>query len=147
MGKTMSNKTAAAVSLVLGFGLLAGACYMFSNTRQFVSAAGKAAGTVVGFERRSSKSGHTDYPVIEFATASGEVRHFTTSGAGGYAKGEGVEVLYDAGDPANARVNVFIEKWLGSLALGAFGLLCLGVGIGTVLYERVRMKTEAGNMA
>jgi hypothetical protein len=141
----MSNKTAATISLVLGFGLLAGACYMFVDTRHLISTAEKAAGTVVGFERRSSKGGSTHYPVIEFATASGEVRRFTTSGAGNYAKGDAVEVLYDAGDPANARANVFIEKWLGSLALGAFGLLCLGVGIGTVLYERVRTKTEMGD--
>ena len=52
---------------------------------------------------------------------------------------------YDAGDPAVARVNVFIELWLGSLALGGFGLLCLGIGFGTLLYERRRMKTGAEN--
>ena len=141
----MSNKTRAAVALVLGLGLLAGAAYMFSGTQQLISAAGKAAGTVVGFERRSSKGGSTNYPVIEFTTASGEIRRFTTSGAGTYAKGETVQVLYDNSDPANARVNVFIELWLGTLVLGAFGLLCLGVGIVTLLYERRRMKTEAGN--
>lgn len=141
----MSNKTSATVSLALGLGLLAGAGYMFSDTRQLISTAEKAPGSVVGFERRSSKGGSSDYPVIEFATASGEIRRFTTSGAGDYAKGEAVEVLYDAGAPDNARVNVFIEMWLGSLALGAFGLLCLGIGIGTLLYEGGRMKTETGN--
>lgn len=140
----MSNKTAVTISLVLGLGLLAGSGYMFSNTKQLISDGGKAPGTVVGFERRSSKGGSSDYPVIEFTTASGETRCFTTSGAGDYAKGEAVEVIYNPVDPASARVNVFIEKWLGSLALGAFGLLCLGIGIGTLLYERVRMKTEAG---
>jgi len=136
----MSNGTSATLSLVLGLGLLAGAGYMFSDTRQLISAAEKAPGIVVGFERRSSKGGSTDYSVIEFATASGEVRRFTTSGPGDYAKGKTVEVLYDASDPAHARVNVFIELWLGSLALGAFGLLCLGVGLGTWLYERARLK-------
>ena len=141
----MSNKTRATLSLVVGLGLLAGAGYMFYDARQLISTAAKAPGTVVGFERRLSKGGSTDYPVIEFATASGEIRRFTTSGAGDYAKGEAVEVLYDASDPANARVNVFIELWLGTLALGAFGLLCLGVGIGTLLYERTRMKTGAEN--
>jgi len=136
----MSNGTSATLSLVLGLGLLAGAGYMFSDTRQLISAAEKAPGIVVGFERRSSKGGSTDYSVIEFATASGEVRRFTTSGPGDYAKGKTVEVLYDASDPAHARVNVFIELWLGSLALGAFGLLCLGVGLGTWLYEWARLK-------
>lgn len=132
----MSNKTPVIVSLALGLGLLAGAGYLFLDTRQLIAAAATAPGTVVAFERRSSKGGSSDYPVIEFATAAGEIRQFTTSGAGDYAQGEAVEVLYDASNPANARVNVFLELWLGSLALGGFGLLCLGVGIGTLLHER-----------
>lgn len=139
----MSNKTSVTISIILGIGLLSGAGYKFSETRQLVSGGGKAPGIVVDFERRSSKSGSSDYPVIEFATASGEIHRFTTSGAGNYAKGESVEVLYDPVDPASARANVFIEKWLASIALGSFGLLCLGVGIGTLLYERIRMKTQA----
>lgn len=141
----MRNRSSATLSLILGLGLLAGAGYMFSDTRQLLATAEKAQGIVAGFERRSSKGGSTDYPVIEFATASGEVRRFTTSGPGDYAKGKTVEVLHDAHNPANARVNVFIELWLGSLALGAFGLLCLGVGLGTCLYEWARMKTGVEN--
>lgn len=129
------------VSLILGLGLLAGSGYMFSDTRRLIATAEKAPGVVAGFERRSSKGGSTNYSVIEFATASGEVRRFTTSGPDSHAKGDTVEVLYDAGNPADARVNVFLELWLGSLALGAFGLLCLGVGIGTWLYERNRSST------
>lgn len=57
--------------------------------------------------------------------------------------GNAVEVLCDAKDPANARVNMFIELWRGSLALGTFGLLCLSVGIGTWFYtEAKRMKEK-----
>lgn len=133
-----SNKTAVIISLTVGVALLAGAAYMYMDTRELISTAAKAPGTVVDFERRSSKGGSTDYPVIEFVTASGEIHRFTTSGAGDYTKGESVEVLYYGSDPANARVNVFIELWLGSLALGAFGLLCVGIGVGTLLYERSR---------
>lgn len=133
-----NNNTAVIVSLALGAALLAGATYMYADTRELVSSAVKVPGTVVDFERRSSKGGSTNYPVIEFVTASGEMHRFTTSGAGDFAKGDSVEVLYYDNDPANARVNVFIELWLGSLALGAFGLLCLGVGIANLLYERAR---------
>ncbi len=138
----MSDKTSATLSIVVGFALLAGAGYMYYDVRQMLSTAEKAPGIVADFERRSSKGGSTDYPVIEFATATGEIRRFTTSGAGDFAKGDAVEVLYDAVDPANARVNVFIELWLGSLALAGFGLLCVSVGVGTLLYQRSRRKTE-----
>lgn len=137
----MNNKKSAIISLLLGLGLFAGAGYMYTDVRQLIATAEKAPGTVVGFERRSSKGGSSDYPVIEFATATGEIRRFTTSGAGNYTRGQMIEVLYDAGTPEKARVNVFIELWLGSLVLGAFGLLCLGVGIGTLLYERTRTTT------
>ncbi|MBU0620335.1 MAG: DUF3592 domain-containing protein [Gammaproteobacteria bacterium] len=140
-----SNKTAVIVSLALGAALLAGSAYMYVSTQELISTAVKVPGTVVDFERRSSKGGSTDYPVIEFATASGKTHRFTTSGAGDFARGESVEVYYDDSDPANARVNVFIELWLGSLALGAFGLLCLGVGVGTLLYERSRTNSGIDN--
>lgn len=137
----MSNKKPVIISLLLGLGLFAGAGFMYSDVRQLISTAEKAPGAVVAFERRSSKGGSSDYPVIEFATTGGEIRRFTTSGAGDYTKGQTVEVLYDASAPDKARVNVFTELWLGSLVLGAFGLLCLGIGIGTLLYERGRIKT------
>lgn len=138
----MNNRMPAFISLLLGAALLAGAAYMYSGTQELVSTATRVSGTVVAFERRSSKGGSTDYPVIEFTTASGAVQRFTTTGAGDFAKGETVEVLYDPGDPANARVNVFIELWLGSIALGVFGVLCLAVGIGSLLYARSRKKLK-----
>lgn len=136
----MSNKKPVVISLLLGLGLFAGAGYLYSDVHQLIATAEKAPGTVADFERRSSKGGSSLYPVIEFATAAGEIRRFTTSGAGDYTKGQVVEVLYDPSAPDKARVNVFIELWLGCLVLGAFGLLCLAIGIGTLLYERARRK-------
>jgi hypothetical protein len=124
-------------------GLLAGAGYFARNAWGLITAGEEVAGTVVGFERRSSKGGSTEYPIIEFTTTTGDVRRFTTSGAGDYAKGETVDVLYEAKDPSHAKVDAFFELWLGTLALGGFGLLCLGVGIGTVLYDRARAKAGA----
>jgi hypothetical protein len=135
------NKTPILVSLLLGLALLAGAWAMYASTRGLIDAAAKAPGIVVDFQRRSSKGGSSDYPVVEFTTPSGETRTFTTSGSGSYSRGQAVEVLYDASDPSTARVNVFLELWLGTLALGGFGLLCLGVGVGSVLYGRSRRKT------
>lgn len=140
----MSNRTSTLLSLLLGSGLLAGAGFFGFNTQRLTATAERTPGIVVDFQRRSSKGGSSEYPVVEFTTATGEVRRFTTSGAGDYAKGEAVEVLYDASDFATARVNRFIELWLGTLALGGFGVLCLGLGAGTLLYERARARASAG---
>jgi len=138
----MSNRIPISISLILGIGLLTAAGSFSSNTRQLLSAAKKAPGIVVGFERRPSKGGSTNYAVVEFALPSGEMRRFTTCGPGDYVKGATVEVVYKANDPAKAKVNGFLELWLGSLALGAFGLMCLGVGLGTWLYDRAHLKTK-----
>jgi hypothetical protein len=139
----MSNRIRVSISLILGIGLLVGSGYFLSDTRQLISKAEKVRGVVVGFERRSSKGGSADYSVIEFTATSGEIHRLTTAGPGGYTKGSTVDVLYEAGNPANARVDEFLELWLGSLALGAFGLLCVSVGLGTWLYDRARLKTKA----
>lgn len=132
----MNNRVPVLIAFVLGAGLLAGSGYFFFDTRQLLSIAAKTPGVVVGFERRSSKGGSTDYAIIEFATPSGEMHRFTTSGPGGYTRGTTVEVLYEAANPAHVRVNAFLELWLSCLALGAFGLLCLGAGLGTWLSGR-----------
>lgn len=134
----MSNKTPALISLFLGGALLAGSAYMYFDTQKLVDNSIRVSGTVVDFERRLSKGGSSYYPVIEFITTSGEIHHFTTTGATDFAKNEKVEVLYDAADPANAKVNAFLELWLGTFALGVFGLLCVGVGMGSLLYARSR---------
>ncbi|OQA33373.1 MAG: hypothetical protein BWY57_01235 [Betaproteobacteria bacterium ADurb.Bin341] len=111
-------------------------CRIFvHDTRQLISVAGKTQGNVVAFERRLAKGGSADYPVIEFATASGHLHRFTTSGAPDYAKGEIVDVIYDASDPAKARLDVFTELWLGSSILAA-------AGIGTLFCE-LRRKAKA----
>lgn len=139
----MSNRTSAALALFLGVGLLTGSFFFARSTRRLLATAEHTSGTVVGFERRTSKRGRSEYPIIEFA-AGGETHRFTTTGAGSYARGEKVDVLYDAGDPANARVNAFFELWLGALALGGFGVLCLGAGIATVVLEG-RSKAKASS--
>lgn len=141
----MSNRAPVVVSFLLAFGLFGGAGYFYSDTQQLMAVGQKAPGKVVDFERRSSRGGFSDYPVIEFATASGETRRFTTSGAGDFAKGEAVEVLYHPDDPANAKANVFIELWLGSLALGGFGLLCLVLGFANLLHGRARAESGPGS--
>jgi hypothetical protein len=134
----MGTKGSAFLALALGAALLAAAGYMGLQVKQLIAVAAKAEGTVVDFERRSSKGGTSYAPVFAFTAADGATRRFTTSGSGDYKKGESVEVLYDPQNPEDARLNTFMELWFGSLAVGAFGLLCLGAGIGTLVYERTR---------
>lgn len=134
----MSQRTPALIALALGLGLLTGAGFFARNARQLTTAGERVPGMVVDFQRRSSKGGSSEYPVIEFAATTGETHRFTTSGAGDYAKGEKVDVLYHPGDPDSAKVDAFMELWLGALALGGFGLLCLAAAVSGFLFTRPR---------
>ena len=109
----MSQRTAAVIALALGLGLLAGAGQFARNARQLTTVGERVPGTVMDFQRRSSKGGSSEYPVIEFTTPAGETRRFTTSGAGDYIRGEKVEVLYHPADPDSAKVDAFLELWRG----------------------------------
>lgn len=124
------------VALVLGMGLLSGSWFMYWSTRNLLDGAVRTSGTVVALERRSTKGGSSEYPVVEFTDRVGSMQRFTTSGAGQFTLGARVEVLYTAADPADVRVNDFLELWLGPLALGGFGLLCLGAGAASVACRR-----------
>lgn len=74
--------------------------------------------------------------IVEYKTPQG--KSFTTrsdgsSGYENYRVGDRVTVFYDAEDPENARIDLFLELWLGTILMG--GLTCI-VMLATVLIGR-----------
>ncbi|WP_462380253.1 DUF3592 domain-containing protein [Pseudomonas sp. Marseille-QA0892] len=71
-------------------------------------------------------------PTVEFYTDSGApilYRSNTCSTPPAFEYGETVNVFYAPENPANARIDSFVENWLGSLILGGFGAIALLVSL------------------
>lgn len=134
---------------LLGLGMLAGSVYWYRNVEAFIVHAEVAEGTVVDLVRSGSSgsgSGDSTYrPLVVFVDAAGREIEFVSSVGSNppaYRRGEKLEVLYQPGDPENARINAFFSLWLGPLILGfiggVFALLGFGVGLAGVLRQRDR---------
>jgi hypothetical protein len=111
------------------------------KTTSFISSARQAVGKIEGYEQKKStkrsRSGGTrrtttHRPRFTFQDDQGR-EHKVTSSVGGskgaFKVGEEVEVLYDPQNPTDARINTFIQMWLGPLVIGGVGLVFLSLGV------------------
>ena len=106
----------AVVSALLGLWLARG-------THAFAADAQHVEGRVVGWRESPQGAGRTMFtPRIEFVARDGTRHEFTgqlSAGTRRFADGAAVPVIYRRADPAGARVDLFVDNWLGpSLALG-----------------------------
>lgn len=139
------------VMLVVGVAMLAGAVYMYRDTRSFLAGAVHAQGTVVDFDRNDSTDSHghrsvSYYPVVQFADAGGRRIEFTSNSGSNppaYSRGEAVEVLYHADAPDKARINGFMSLWFGPLLVGGMGVLFTAIGAAMIVVPIRRKRLEA----
>lgn len=139
-------------ALFLGIGLV-----LTGMSVSFLASAERARGTVVGldwrYEQRSDSGGASRtrrvreepvaYPVVEFISADGVRRTFrsdTGANPPAYEEGDGVEVLYRADSPEDARINGFASLWLLPLVFGGIGLVIAGIGTGVAVATRDRAR-------
>jgi Protein of unknown function (DUF3592) len=118
------------------------------NTREFVSHASIAQGTVIDLVRRQTSDAKTFAPLVRFTTADGETIEFTSATASnppGYAKGDGVAVLYRPLAPRDARIDGFASLWAGPLMFGGLGSITFLVGA-SVLLNGVRKTRDADDL-
>jgi len=139
------------VMLVVGVAMLAGAVYMYKDTRSFLAGAMHAQGTVVDLERNESTDSHSHrsvnyYPVVQFADAGGRRIEFTSNSGSNppaYSRGDTVEVLYHADAPDKARINGFMSLWFGPLLVGGMGVLFTAIGAAMIVVPIRRKRLEA----
>jgi hypothetical protein len=101
----------AAVSLLLGL-------YLANNTLAFASDARQAQGTVVGYFESPSNAGTRYTPRVEFIDMTGTRREFRgqmNTSVKRFAEGSQVPVRYRSSDPTQARVDLFVDSWLGAV--------------------------------
>ncbi len=133
-------------ALFLGVGLI-----LAGMSVSFLADAERAPGTVVALEWKTDHSSASRknrvkdkpmaYPVVEFTSADETPRKFrdsTGSNPPSYEVGEGIEVLYRADSPEDARINGFASLWLLPLIFGGIGLLTAGIGTVFAVVTRKR---------
>lgn len=124
---------------VIGLVLLVGAFVLYSNTRDFLSKAVSAEGTVTQLVR----SGDSYRPVVEFKTQEGSLVEFASlsgSNPSRYSQGEVVEVLYQEASPEKARINGFVSLWGGAALLSLIGTVFFLIGFLIILFGALRGK-------
>lgn len=107
------------VCLAVALPCLFGTGYMVSRSLWFTWGAETAQGRVTDI------TGDTPTLVVRYRTKSGQARIVKSVGSDlyeNYRVGDSVTVRYDAGAPADARVNLFVDMWLLPLFLCVFGL-------------------------
>jgi hypothetical protein len=139
------------IMLIVGVAMLAGAVYLYSNTRSFLAGAVHAQGTVVDLRRTESLDSHSNrsvsyYPVVQYAEAGGRKIEFTSdsgSNPPAYSRGDQVEVLYHPDAPEKARINGFMSLWFGTLIVGGLGVVFTAVGTAMVVVPIRRRRLES----
>ena len=116
--------------LLVGFGLFAFAFYTYRQQSAFYGAAAFTEGVVVGQVPYRSSSYRGWKPVIRFSAAGGEHQIEGPVQKSEYKNGERFRVAYSPANPAEAKVDSFMQRWalIGGLSLLGLGFSAVGLG-------------------
>ncbi len=125
--------------LVIGLGMLYFSFTIWRAHADFSAHAISADGVVIDLPNRSSTKGSNSLPIVQFATADGNIVHVTITGGSSpatYSRGEHVRLLYDPANPETARLDTFMETRPAPRLLGGIGILIALIGVGAIYYQR-----------
>jgi hypothetical protein len=122
---------------VIGLAMLAGGAYARYTTAAEIRTFLPADGVVVGnIASRSGRNNSTTYAAqVRFTAQDGSTVTFKegfSANPPAHQVGDKVKVLYEPGNPQNARVDDFMNGWFLPLLLGGMGLIfgLVGVSLG-----------------
>jgi len=130
----MSTDLTLGIVFSLAGGLLALiGMFLFVRTRVFIGKAQEVKATVTQMVYSHSSEGGGGYsPVYQFRTLDGQtivIQDSLASNPPRFQVGQQIEVLYDPGNPQNARINRWMSLYFVPVLLGGIGLIFGGVGI------------------
>lgn len=140
-GRTGSGNGRLDALFAIGFSIIGAAALTVGvpdllDQMRFSASAIEATGEVVTLLNPAPGHGLIDRstrrPLVRFTTDAGEVRVFTAPGGlrnDSFAVGEKVPVAYDPRDPAAARIDTLVQRWLLPVAYSGAGLAFLVAGI------------------
>ena len=124
---------------LLGMALASGAVgvWLALATHGFAADVERVEGRVVGQRASAQPGGRTIYtPRIAFVATDGRQHEFSgqlSAGVPRFAVGAAVPVVYRRADPAGARVDRFVDNWLGAVVgLG----LALAIAVAGMVLRR-----------
>jgi Protein of unknown function (DUF3592) len=129
------------IFLSIGLLLLAGASYLYVDTRSWLARSIEAQGEVIEMVAvRDRESGNILYaPRVRFETRDGKTIEFQSSlrtSPPAYRAGQMVRVLYDPKDPNSAALAGFFSLWFVVMVLGFLGTVFTAIGIAAVVIGR-----------
>jgi hypothetical protein len=129
--------------IAIAVGFLVAALAIFLNTRHFIRTATQTTGTVVELrETKDREDDRTSYaPVFRFKDSAG-TEHTVSSSLSQYPAafqvGEIVPVLYQGSAPGSARIDTYGQVWGLASLLAIFGAIQLPIGMGMLLWPRLK---------
>ncbi|HEX9807847.1 MAG TPA: DUF3592 domain-containing protein [Alteraurantiacibacter sp.] len=122
--------------------------WFFAADQELAGSGLRTPGRVIEVVGSRDSDGDTVYrPVVEFVGADGQ-RHIFTGSVGSnppsHSVGEQVEVIYAPGNPGDALLDSFTERYLFPLVFGGMGALfaTIGAGMLTAYFRRRKAIAE-----
>jgi hypothetical protein len=130
---------AARLLLALGVGCILLAGYLSTRTLVLASDARKATGEVVSYREIKDGDKSLQRPRVKFRTETGEIvnvdgQFFTAVKR--FSIGQQVPVVYKATKPMEARIDLFVDNWIGPTIAAVIGLA--GIAGGLLVRRSVR---------
>lgn len=111
----------------------------------FGAQATTAKGAVVELRKTESADSTNFIPVIEFNTESQQkIRFEGMSTSPPYVVGTSVSVLYRTSNPNDARIDEFVQRWLFPSLFTPIGIVCLLIGLFSVMRPSSRQCDTEG---
>ena len=133
--------------LIFGVLALAGSGASLVSTSRFLETAVSVPGVVTDLVPKRGSEGRVLYsPKVHFRNRDGDSVVFVpnmSSRPPAYSVGEGVEVLYPAGNSADARIRGFFSLWGIALIAGVMGTIFSVVGAGLLLWPKWKARKAA----
>lgn len=148
---TKPTYLSAAIVGAISIALLGSGIALTVSTRAFLQKAVKAEGKVISYQERTSRNSEDRttsvqfFPIVEFVEQDGSAQRFTSSSGSStrpYGIGQSVGVLYDPAKSASAKIDDTTNVWGGPIALTAFGVLLLPIGIALLIGTKKRKAME-----
>jgi hypothetical protein len=130
---------AARLLLALGVGCILLAGYLSTRTLVFAGDAKRTTGEVVSYREVKDGEKALQRPRVKFQTETGEIvnvdgQFFTA--AKRFSIGQKVPVVYKATKPMEARIDLYVDNWIGPTIAAVIGLA--GIAGGLLVRRSVR---------